>query len=132
VACMLTLVGADHADASLLDRDARHGSAGKLGDLLVACVRDGASVGLLEDLTVALMVHPAARGHGFATRLLETAEAHAAAQGRTLLSLDTETGSAAEQLYRRRGWIPVARVAGWALTPSGVLAATTFMTKALG
>lgn len=51
-----------------------------------------------------LMVHSRARRQGLAERLMEAAEHEARRLGRTLLTLDTETGSAAERLYLRRGW----------------------------
>lgn len=51
-----------------------------------------------------LMVHSRARRQGLADRLMEAAEHEARRLGRTLLTLDTEMGSAAERLYLRRGW----------------------------
>lgn len=78
-----------------------------------------------------LLVHRAARGRGIARRLLAAAEQFAATAGLTLLLLDTRTGSAAEQLYRRAGWTPIGTVPGYAADPAGTLRPTTFFHKAL-
>ena len=50
-----------------------------------------------------LLVHRRARGRGLGTALMQRAEQDALALGRTLLLLDTETGSAAETLYLSSG-----------------------------
>jgi hypothetical protein len=63
--------------------------------------------------------------------LLDTAEAAARAAGRTLLMLDTESGSAGDRLYRHCGWIEIGRVPGHAYTPDGRLAETTMFYKLL-
>lgn len=78
-----------------------------------------------------LLVHRAARGRGIARRLLTTAEESARAGGRTLLMLDTQTGSAAEHLYRSAGWTPLGTVSDYAADPSGALRPTTFFHKSL-
>ncbi|MGW6542639.1 N-acetyltransferase family protein [Streptomyces massasporeus] len=78
---------------------------------------------------VKLMVAPEARGHGLGRRLLATAEAAAEEAGITLLHLDTETGSPAEQLYRSSGWTPVGAVPDYAADPGGVLRPTTIYYK---
>lgn len=78
-----------------------------------------------------LVVHRAARGRGIARRLLATAEEFARASGRTLLMLDTQTGSTAEHLYRSAGWTPLGTVPDYAADPSGVLRPTTFFHKSL-
>ncbi|MET9800997.1 GNAT family N-acetyltransferase [Streptomyces sp. NPDC006368] len=78
-----------------------------------------------------LLVHRDARGRGLGRRLLATAERAAAGEGRTLLVLDTETGSAAEALYRTAGWTPAGSIPGYALTPDGVPHPTTYYHKAL-
>lgn len=74
-----------------------------------------------------LLVSRSARGRGVASRLLDAADAEAVALGRTLLLLDTETGSPAEALYRARGWQPYGFVPGHALRPDGTMGDTTFM-----
>lgn len=78
-----------------------------------------------------LLVHRAARGRGTARRLLTTAEEFARTGGRTLLMLDTQTGSAAEKLYRTAGWTPLGTVSDYAADPSGTLRPTTFFHKSL-
>ena len=80
---------------------------------------------------VKLLVHRDARGRGVAGRLMTELEATAAAEGRTLLVLDTETGSPAERLYTRWGWTRVGAIPQYALSPSGVLAGTTLMARTL-
>lgn len=78
-----------------------------------------------------LLVHRASRGEGRAGALMRALEEDARALGRTLLVLDTATGSLAERLYVRWGWTPVGVVPGYATTPDGDLAATTVMAKQL-
>ncbi|WP_251095746.1 GNAT family N-acetyltransferase [Streptomyces sp. Caat 7-52] len=80
---------------------------------------------------VKLMVHRSARGHGLGRRLLATAEQAAAADGRTLLHLDTETGSPAEHLYRSAGWTPAGTIPDYAAGPLGELRPTTLYYKRL-
>jgi GNAT superfamily N-acetyltransferase len=79
-----------------------------------------------------LLVHRSARGRGVAQLLMEGAEAEARAEGRSLLVLDTVTGSAAERLYDRLGWTRVGVVPGFALYPDGRPCDATFFWKALG
>jgi GNAT superfamily N-acetyltransferase len=78
---------------------------------------------------VKLMVHPDARGRGLGRGLLATAEDAAAAAGVTLLHLDTETGSPAEQLYRSAGWTAIGAIPDYAASPDGVLRPTTIYYK---
>ncbi|MGF7159403.1 GNAT superfamily N-acetyltransferase [Rhodoligotrophos appendicifer] len=78
-----------------------------------------------------MLVLSSARRRGVGRKLLEAAEAAALSAGRTLLLLDTETGSAGEALYRRCGWIEWGRVPGHAYRPEGILADTTFFYKRL-
>nr|WP_247692051.1 GNAT family N-acetyltransferase [Streptomyces sp. RK31] len=80
---------------------------------------------------VKLMVHRAARGKGLGRRLLAVAEEAAAADGITLLHLDTETGSPAEHLYRTSGWTEVGAIPDYAADPGGVLRPTTIYYKRL-
>lgn len=81
---------------------------------------------------VKLMVHRDARGRGLGRRLLTTAEEAAAASGVTLLHLDTETDSPAEQLYTRAGWTRAGVIPDYAADPAGVLRPTTLYFKRLG
>ncbi|MEV7963062.1 GNAT family N-acetyltransferase [Oerskovia paurometabola] len=81
---------------------------------------------------VKLLVHRQARGHRFAPGLMATIERFARAEGLTLLTLDTETGSLAESLYRRWGWTEVGAVPGFAKVAGGALVSTTIFYKLLG
>ena len=78
-----------------------------------------------------LLVHRGARRAGVATRLMEALEARALALGRTLLTLDTASGSDAEHFYRRRGYRRAGEIPGYALMPDGALTGTTFYYKQL-
>lgn len=78
-----------------------------------------------------LLVHRRLRGQGVARALLAAVEREAALHGRRLLVLDTETGSAAEAVYRRLGWQPAGVVPDHTLDPDGVPRATTFFWKHL-
>ncbi|MCF3124868.1 GNAT family N-acetyltransferase [Streptomyces arenae] len=79
-----------------------------------------------------LMVHPRARGQGLARTLLAAAEDTAARAGVTLLVLDTETGSPAESLYERAGWIRSGTIPDYATDPAGNLHPTTLFHRRLG
>lgn len=79
-----------------------------------------------------MLVHSSARRHGLGRRLLATAEAAARDAGRTLLLLDTESGSAGDLLYRSCGWTLAGRVPDHAYRPDGRLAETTMFYKRLG
>jgi hypothetical protein len=47
--------------------------------------------------------------------LMRAAEDEASRIGRTLLTLDTEVGSAADRLYKRLGWTKYGEVPGYAM-----------------
>ncbi len=79
-----------------------------------------------------MMVHPAARRRGIGRRLLEAAEAAAAASGRSMLLLDTRADDAGEVLYRASGWAEVGRVPDYALSSDGTLHDTVFYFKRIG
>ena len=79
-----------------------------------------------------LLVHPAARRRGIARALMIAVEPIALAEGRTLLTLDTWTGKAAEPLYASLGYVAagvIPRYARGSLTPE--LEPTTIMYKHL-
>jgi ribosomal protein S18 acetylase RimI-like enzyme len=79
-----------------------------------------------------LLVHPSARRQGIARQLMVALEDTARASRRTLLTLDTWTGSHAERLYRSLGYTTVGvipRYARGSTTPE--LDATTIMYKEL-
>lgn len=79
-----------------------------------------------------MLVRSDRRRQGLGRRLLTEAEAEARAAGRTLLLLDTESGTAGERLYQACGWTALGQVPGHAFTTDGRLAATTVFYKALG
>jgi GNAT superfamily N-acetyltransferase len=79
-----------------------------------------------------MLVHRRVRQRGIGAMLMQAAEAAARAAGKTLLVLDTATGSDAERLYQRLGWQRVGVVPGFALWPDGRLCATTYYYKAIG
>ncbi len=79
-----------------------------------------------------LLVHPDARRRGIARALMIALETVARSEGRTLLTLDTWTGSSAELLYQSLGYVTVGvipRYARGSLTPE--LEPATFMYKEL-
>ncbi len=79
-----------------------------------------------------MLVHPAARRRGIGRALMMALEEMARADGKTLLTLDTVTGSPAELLYTSLGFVKVGvipRYARAALTPE--LESTTIMYKDL-
>jgi len=66
-----------------------------------------------------LLVHPAARRHGLARALMQRVEREAEHAGRSLLTLDTRAGHAAEHLYRELGWQEGGRIPGYAMNADG-------------
>jgi GNAT superfamily N-acetyltransferase len=80
---------------------------------------------------VKLLVFRDQRRRGIARALMLAVEADARARGRTLLTLDTVHGSAAEPLYRALGWTPVGIIPEYAVSPSGVAEAAIFFYKRL-
>jgi ribosomal protein S18 acetylase RimI-like enzyme len=157
----------------------------ELADLLVACVKEGASISFIEPfdhaaslafwqtkvlpgvgngtrvLLVALsggrivgsvqldcdtppnqphraevsklLVHPDARRKGIARRLMIALEGQARKHDRSLITLDTRTGDAAEPLYQSLGYITVGQIPDFARdVATDRLDATTVMYKKLG
>ena len=72
-----------------------------------------------------MMVHRRSRRRGIGAALMLAAEEEAHRSGKTLLVLDTWTGSAAERLYLRLGWQRVGEIPGYALMARGGLWGTT-------
>jgi GNAT superfamily N-acetyltransferase len=72
-----------------------------------------------------MQVHSSARRRGLGAALLRAAEAEAREAGKTLLVLDTVTGSDADRLYTSLGWVRVGEIPGYALWPAGGLCSTT-------
>ncbi len=134
------LAGFDHAGAVAFWR----GQTPRLADgsrIIFVAEASGAIVGTAV-LTLApqpnqphradvgkMLVHSAMRRRGLGAHLLTAVEETARGLGRTLLMLDTETGSAGDRLYRRAGWTAFGIVPGHALTPDGRPAPTTFFYK---
>jgi len=73
-----------------------------------------------------MLVRRSARRMGLGAELMRAAARSAREAGRTLLVLDTVTGSDAERLYERLGWNRVGVVPGFALMPDGAPCDATF------
>lgn len=78
-----------------------------------------------------MLVHRRARRRGVAQQLMAAADEAARTDGKTVLVLDTVTGSDAERLYQRAGWTRVGSVPKYALMPDGQFCSTTFFCKML-
>jgi GNAT superfamily N-acetyltransferase len=78
-----------------------------------------------------MQVHSRMRGRGLGAALLKAVEDQGRAAGKTLLVLDTVTGSAGDRLYARHGWQRVGEIPGFALWPGGGLCPTTFFYRRL-
>jgi GNAT superfamily N-acetyltransferase len=78
-----------------------------------------------------MLVHRRARRQGIGAALMRAAESMAVDCGKTLLVLDTVTGSDAERLYARLGWVRVGTIPDYALLSHGGLWGTTLYYKAL-
>lgn len=78
-----------------------------------------------------VVVHHSARRKGIGRALMLAAEAHARADGRWMLVLDTVAGSAADALYRSLGWHETGTVPDYALNTAGQPEAATFFWKDL-
>jgi GNAT superfamily N-acetyltransferase len=78
-----------------------------------------------------LLVHPSARRTGVARALMNALETCARQQRKTLLVLDTATGSGAELFYHNCGWQKVGVIPDYALMPDGTLTGTTLFYKSL-
>jgi GNAT superfamily N-acetyltransferase len=128
------------ADAELYWRDIARAVGG--GAILLAVAEiDGRILGTVQvglaqkpnqphrgDL-MKLLVHRRARGKGLARQLMLVAEREAAARGKSLLVLDTATGSPAEAIYPRLGWARVGVIPDYALWPEGGFCDTTIFYK---
>lgn len=78
-----------------------------------------------------LLVLPAARRGGVARELMDALENRARQERKTLLVLDTATGSGAELFYHNCGWQKVGVIPGYAQMPDGTLTGTTLFYKTL-
>lgn len=79
-----------------------------------------------------MQVAPAAQKRGIGRALLAAIEDEARRAGRSLLVLDTATGSPAEAMYARAGWQRVGVIPHYALWPDGTSCASTFFYKVVG
>jgi GNAT superfamily N-acetyltransferase len=78
-----------------------------------------------------MLVHRRARRQGLGAALMLAAEQMARDCGKTLLVLDTVTGSDAERLYARMGWVRLGVIPNFALLSRGGLWGTTVFYKEL-
>jgi GNAT superfamily N-acetyltransferase len=72
-----------------------------------------------------MQVHRRGRRRGVGEALMRAIETTAREAGRTLLVLDTVTGSDADRLYTRLGWERCGEIPDFALWPNGGLCPTT-------
>jgi GNAT superfamily N-acetyltransferase len=119
-------------------------AVGEGATVLLAAERDGQIVGTVQvgisqmpnqphraDIKK-LLVMESQRGRGLARALMAAAEREAARRGKTVLVLDTATGSPAETVYERLGWQRAGVIPDYALYPDGRYCATTFFYKRIG
>lgn len=78
-----------------------------------------------------MLVHRRGRRRGIGAALLTVIEQVARDSGKTLLVLDTNTGSDAERLYVRTGWERVGEIPDFSIQPRGGLRSTTLFFKQL-
>ena len=78
-----------------------------------------------------MLVLPQARCQGLGSALMRAAERLCLECGKSLLVLDTATGSPAERLYTGLGWERCGVIPDYALWPCGGLTATTVFYKRL-
>jgi|LakMenEpi03Aug12_release.lakeMendotaPanAssembly.Ray.scaffolds.fasta_scaffold324308_1 ribosomal protein S18 acetylase RimI-like enzyme len=78
-----------------------------------------------------MLVHSTQRRKGLGRQLMIAAEACAESRGRSLLVLDTETGSAGQHLYSSLGFIVAGEIPKFAIGTNGGWTSTTYMYKLL-
>lgn len=78
-----------------------------------------------------LLVHSRARRRGVGAALMLHLEEEMRRLGRTLLTLDTASGSGGDFLYRKLGYVEAGRIPDFALTPEGRPSEATFLYKHL-
>jgi len=79
-----------------------------------------------------LLVLQQCRGQGIASRLMSLLESYAKNANRTLLVLDTRSGSDAELFYKRLNWQYAGEIPHFAASSNGTLLATALYYKLLG
>jgi len=78
-----------------------------------------------------MLVHREARRQGLGEKLLAFAEDRAREYQKTLLVLDTLTGTPAYRMYQKAGWHIVGEIPDYAALPDGPLRPTTIFYKSL-
>ena len=76
-----------------------------------------------------VLVHSIARRHGIARELMRAIDDAARAEGKSVLVLDTVTGSDGDGLYAAIGWVRVGVVPRYALMPDGAICDATIFYK---
>lgn len=104
--------------------------AGKIAGT-VQLVVDQPANGIHRGDVVKLMVHPDGRRKGLACKLMTAVEALAREEGKTLLVLDTVTGSPAQTLYENLGFTLSGTIPHYAMSTEGMLESTSVMYKVL-
>ncbi|GLV60661.1 N-acetyltransferase [Dictyobacter sp. S3.2.2.5] len=117
---------ADHSQVLLIAKDADGQLLGSV-QLALAMKPNGRHRAEVQKL----FVFPSQRRRGIGHTLMQAVEEAARAHGRTLLVLDTREGDAAEQLYRRMGYIEAGRIPGYAISAFGTLDGTIYFYKNL-
>jgi len=112
--------------------------------IVIAALMNSVAVGTVQLLPVQipnqphraevakLLVHRRARGRGIAKALMTRVEAEAKALKRSLLTFDTTTGDAAEQLYLSLGYVRAGIIPHYAYMPDGRLIDTSVFYKLIG
>ncbi|MDR5781334.1 GNAT family N-acetyltransferase [Caballeronia sp. LZ065] len=131
-----------HKAIEFWERAANHVACGERV-LLIAEDLDGRVVGTVQLITAfpenqpqradvsKMLVRRDARRQGVAASLLAAVEDVAREAEKSVLVLDTATGSDAERLYERAGWQRVGEIPDCGYTPDGKLCGTTFFHKRL-
>lgn len=104
--------------------------AGKIAGTVQLVVEQPAN-GIHRGDVVKLMVHPDGRRKGLARKLMTAVEALACEEGKTLLVLDTVTGSPAQTLYENLGFTLSGTIPHYAMSTEGMLESTSVMYKVL-
>ena len=109
--------------------------------LLLAADVDGRVIGTVQLLlampdnqphradVAKVLVHSSARRQGIASRLMRAIDDTARAEGKSVLVLDTVTGSDGDGLYAAIGWTRVGVVPRYALMPDGAICDATIFYK---
>lgn len=119
-------VGVEQGERALLVAEDAQGIAGTVQLILAQPDNQPHRADLAK-----MLVHTRARRRGLGTALMRAAEQLGRDCGKTLLVLDTVTGSDAERLYTKLGWQRVGEIPGYALFPRGGLCSTTYFYREL-